>query len=116
MAMYQVYDALRGLTDECVSVYLGDVLVYLSTTAARRTHLWMVLDWLLEYQLHVYAMVSDFLIVVLSLRVRFGPRVWFPLVAACCSWLLAHHQHLHVQTEMASHTQSRERDAAVCGP
>ena len=60
MAMYQVYDALRGLTDECVSVYLGDILVYSLTMAARRTHLWMVLDWMLESRLHVCARVSDF--------------------------------------------------------
>ena len=60
MAMYQVYDALRGLTDECVSVYLGDILVYSLTMAARRTHLWMVLDWMLESRLHVCAGVSDF--------------------------------------------------------
>ena len=58
--MYQVYGALRGLTDECVSVYLGGVLLYSLTTAARRTHLWMVLDWLLEYQLRVCASVCDF--------------------------------------------------------
>ena len=58
--MCQVYGVLRGLTDECVSVHLGDVLVYSLTTAARRTHLWMVLDELLEHQLHVCASVFDF--------------------------------------------------------
>ena len=42
--IYQVYDALRGLTDECASVCLGDILVYSSNTASRRKHLWMVLD------------------------------------------------------------------------
>ena len=58
--MCQVYDALRDLTDECGSVYLGDVLVYSSTTAVRRKHLWMVLDWLLGVRLNAYAMVCDF--------------------------------------------------------
>ena len=46
--MCQVYDALHDLADECGSVYLGDVLVHSLMTAARRTYLWMVLDWMVE--------------------------------------------------------------------
>ena len=61
MAMRQVYDALWDLTDECVSVYPGNVLVYPSMVAAHCTHLWMVLEWLLELRLNAYAMVSNFL-------------------------------------------------------
>ena len=103
--MYQVYDALRGLTDECVSVYLGDVLVYPSTTAARRTHLWMVLDWLLEYQLHVCARVSEFWSMRCHAECVLDLDCGFPYVAACCSRLPAHHPQLFVQTEMTSRTQ-----------
>ena len=105
MAMYQVYDALRGLTDECVSVYLGDILVYSLTMAARRTHLWMVLDWMLESRLHVCAGVSDFWSVRCHYKCVLTLECVFSLVAASCSQLLADHPQFPVETEMASRTQ-----------
>ena len=113
--MHQVYDALRDLTDECGSGCLGDVLVYPFTTAARRMYLWMVLDWLLEYQLHVCARVSEFWSMCCHAECVLDLDCGSLFVAACCSRLPADHPQLHVQTEMASHTQSRGRDAAVGG-
>ena len=74
-------------------------------TAARRKHLWMVLDWLLKYHLHVCARVSDFWSVRCHCECVLALDCGFPSLLHVALGLPAHHPHLHVQTEMASRTQ-----------